>query len=135
MAAEVTTSWLLTLLIKVERRCQHSLLGPVEKAKDEIGKAGRDKLGAIRAVAGKMGSTVHSAFISSFIFETTKSREIFCTLSLQYYRMMGFISSCCHNDVECSQYLQMNDTTVVQMEDREKKQNRAELYSSVVSYY
>lgn len=55
-----TASWLLTLLIKAERQFQHSRLGPVEKAKDEMGKAGRGKVGAIRAVAGKMGHIAYT---------------------------------------------------------------------------
>lgn len=38
MTVVVTASWLLTLLIKAERRCQHFLLGPKGKERDEMRK-------------------------------------------------------------------------------------------------
>lgn len=54
----LTASWLLTQQIKAERRCQHFLLGPTGKERDE-----RDEQGAIQAGVREMifYGSAHSA--------------------------------------------------------------------------
>lgn len=102
MTVVVTASWLLTLLIKAERRCQHFLLGPEDKMMK------RGKKSAIRAV--------RNVLYRVFLYTENNTIKTYCMvfLSKEKYIMLSFISSCSHTDCKCSQNSQMDNTTVIQ---------------------